>query len=45
MKRRLNVTKSRGGNMFLPMIKYQCLPMAITGSLPMTLKESVEVAD
>jgi len=31
------MTKSRGGDVFLP--------MAVTGRLPMTLKGSVEVAD
>ena len=43
MRKQLNVTKSRGGDVFVPMTSINA--MATTGDLPMALKESVEVAD
>jgi len=38
------VTKFRGGDVFVPMIRIS-LPMAITGGLPMTVKKSLEIVD
>ena len=35
MKGRLNMAKSRSGGAFLTDDQYQCLPMAVTGRLPM----------
>jgi len=45
MRRQLNATKSRGGDVFVPMISINYLPMAIIGGLPMTMKGSAEDAD
>jgi len=39
MKGRLSMTKSRSGGAFLTDDRYQCLPMAIAGRLPMALRE------
>jgi len=45
MRKQPNMTKSKSDDVFVPIIKCRCLPMAITGSLPMVLKKGVEVAD
>ena len=42
MEKQLNMTKFRDGDAD---DQCRCLLMAATGSLPMTLKKSVEVAD
>ena len=45
IRRQLNVTKSRSGGAFVPMVSIKSLPMTMMRGLPITRKENVKVAD